>query len=68
MEVELEETSIQVYDMVSKNTLEITNNTFKIAPGSSVVLVHIPKDGAKEIKDGKLLIDDVIVDYNYAIK
>ena len=54
-----------VYDMISKEFIEITNGELIISPKSSLVLVYTPEKAEKEIKNGRLYVNDVIVDYNY---
>jgi hypothetical protein len=54
-----------VYDIISNEFIEITNGEIRISPNSSYVLVYIPENAEKEIIDGRLYLDEVIVDYNY---
>ncbi len=57
-----------IYDVINKKTIEVTGGNFKISPRTASVLVIIPEDGKREVKDGKLYIDEVVVDYNYSLK
>jgi hypothetical protein len=57
-----------VYDLVSKKTINIPEEKIWISPQSSVVIVSIPENGVRKTVDGKLLINEVIVDYNYVLK
>ena len=61
-----------LYDAVSKNFLAqcVTGTTdFQIPADSAVVLVVAPAGGTRSlIKGRKLLIDGVIVDYNYSVE
>jgi hypothetical protein len=54
-----------VYDVISKKFIEISDGEINISPKSSLVLVYIPEEAEKEIKNGRLYLDNVIVDYNY---
>jgi hypothetical protein len=54
-----------VYDIISKKSIEPADGEISISPKSSLVLVHIPENARKEIKDGRLYLNDIIVDYNY---
>lgn len=57
-----------VYNMLTKE-LDGKNSGFvSVPPKQSVVVVNVPKDGVKTIKDKILKIDDVIVDYHYDIR
>ena len=64
-EIIIEDQISSVYDAVSKKIIEITDGKIEIPPFHSVVLVSLPENAEKEIKDGKLYINDVIVDYHY---
>jgi hypothetical protein len=66
-EIELNNTSAAVYDMISKRTFVNTNGKIKVAPLSSVVIVHIPDGGNRIVNNGQLTINDIIVDYNYLL-
>ena len=67
-EIELGDQMTFIYDVINKKTIEVTGGTFKISPRTASVLVIIPEDGKREVKDGKLYIDEVVVDYNYSLK
>jgi len=54
-----------VYDAISKEIIEIENGEIRISPNGSLVLVYIPDNAEKEIKNGRLYMNDVIVDFNY---
>lgn len=66
--VELKDHTAQIYDAVSKKIFENRDGSILIPPASSVVAVFLPDIYKKKEEDGKLLINDIIVDYHYRIK
>ena len=57
-----------VYDLISKKSFQVRDGRISIKPLNSAVLVYLPDDGEREVIDGKLYKDGVIVDYNYGVK
>ncbi len=53
------------YELISKSPIVTTEGRIMIPPRSSVVLVSVPKDGEWKTIDGKLLINDVVVDFHH---
>jgi hypothetical protein len=63
--VELKDHTAQIYDAVSKNIFENKDGSILIPPASSVVAVFLPDIYKIKEEDGKLLINEIIVDYHY---
>jgi len=66
--VELPEHQGSVYNMITKEFISDKPEFISVPPKQSTVLVMIPEDGVKVIKDNILKIDSVTVDYHYHIR
>lgn len=53
------------YELISKSPIVTIEGKIMIPPRSSVILVSVPRDGEWKTIDGKLLINDVVVDFHH---
>ena len=68
VQIDVGSESVDLYDVVSDQFLKQHVNEvseFEIPPDSAVVLVLTPSGGQQSYRDGKFLVDDVVVDYHY---
>lgn len=63
--VQLNDHTGHIYDAVSKKIIVTQEGSIEIAPESSVVAVYLPDHFDKKTKNGRLLVNDVTVDYHY---
>ena len=66
--VALTEHTANIYDAVSKRIIETQGGFLRIPPLSSVVAVFLPDFYEKKVKDDRLLINNVTVDFCYQIQ